>query len=391
VAALAIVVILAATPASTAAQTVDEFFAGRSVEDVWVHINSRDWETLRARVTENTFYPCDLQWRSVRVYNAGCRSRGAGSRNPWKPGLDVDFDHYVTGQRFLGLSELVLDNLWQDDALLQERVTMSVFRRVGIAAPREAHVRLFVGSARQFMGLYTVVDAIDLPFLQRAFGVPDAYLYEYRWHDVYHFEDLGNELEPYAFRFEARTHEHESMFGLYSPIRELIFAINDAPLERIGEVLDLPWLINYLAVDNYLGDWDGLLGYAGLNNFYVMHVPGVPVRLIPWDKDVEFFDVMMPPTHNFEFNVLASKIRADPVAWRQYLRVLLDLAANNQAIQDEFEREFTQIEAVALADPVKRPTNEEFEAEIVRIRLFLQQRPAVVRNYIDELAPDLTR
>ena len=146
-----------------------------------------------------------------------------------------------------------------------------------------------------------------------------------------------------------------------------------------------------MSVDYYVGDWEGLLGDSGLNYFYVMHVAGVPVRLIPWDKDVEFFDVMMPPTHNFEFNVLASKIRADPVAWRQYLRVLLDLAANNQAIQDEFEREFTQIEAVALADPVKRPTNEEFEAEIVRIRLFLQQRPAVVRNYIDELAPDLTR
>ena len=68
---------------------------------------------------------------------------------------------------------------------------MSVFRRVGIAAPREAHVRLFVGSARQFMGLYTVVDAIDLPFLQRAFGVPDAYLYEYHWHAV---------LQEHAFR-----------------------------------------------------------------------------------------------------------------------------------------------------------------------------------------------
>jgi len=387
---LAVVIILAATPASTAAQTVDEFFAGQSVEDLWVHINSRDWQTLRARANENTFYPCDVQWRSVRVYNAGCRSRGGGSRTGIKPGLDVDFDRYVTAQRFLGLSELVLDNLWQDDALLQERVTMSAFRRVGIAAPREAHVRLFVGSARQFMGLYTVVEAIDLSFLQRAFGVSDAYLYEYHWNDVYHFEDLGNELEPYALRFEARTHEHESMFGLYSPIRELIAVINDAPLERIGEVLDLPLLINYLAVDNYLGDWDGLLGYAGLNNFYLMRVPGALSKLIPWDKDVEFYDVLMPPRHNFEYNVLASKIWADPLAVRQYLRVLLDLAASNQAIQDEFEREFAQIEAVALADPWKRQTNAEFEAKIEELRLFFQQRPAVVRGYVEQLSPELT-
>jgi hypothetical protein len=180
------------------------------------------------------------------------------------------------------------------------------------------------------------------------------------------------------------------MFGLYSPIRELIAVINDAPLERIGEVLDLPLLINYLAVDNYLGDWDGLLGYAGLNNFYLMRVPGALSKLIPWDKDVEFYDVLMPPRHNFEYNVLASKIWADPLAVRQYLRVLLDLAAGNQAIQDEFEREFAQIEAVALADPWKRQTNAEFEAKIEELRLFFQQRPAVVRGYVEQLSPELT-
>ena len=252
-------------------------------------------------------------------------------------------------------------------------------------------MRLFVGSTRQFMGLYTAVEAFDIPFLQRALGAPDAYLYEYRWHDVYHFEDLGNELEPYAFRFEARTHENESMFNLYSPIRELIAVINDAPLERIGEVLDLPGLINYLAVENYLADWDGVLGYAGLNNFYLLRVPGSPIQLIPWDKDVEFFDVAMPPQHNFEFNLLASKIWADPVAVRQYLRALLDLAAGNQALRDEFEREFAQIDAVALADPWKLQTNEAFETRIAEIRSFFQQRPAVVRTYVEQLAPDLTR
>ena len=389
-ASIAVVFILAIPP-SAAAQTADEFFAGQSVEDVWVHINGRDWQTLRARVTENTYYPCDVQWRSVRVYNAGCRARGTGSRNPVKPGIEVHFDRYVTGQRFLGMSQLVIDNLWQDEAMLQERVTMTAFRRVGIVAPREAHVRLFVGSTRQFMGLYTVVEAFDTSFLQRAFGAPDAYLYEYRWHDVYHFEDLGNELEPYAFRFEARTHENESTSGLYSPIRELIAVINDAPLEKIGEALDLPLLINYLAVENYLGDWDGLLGYAGLNNFYLMRVPGAPFKLVPWDKDVEFFDVLMPPQHNFEFNVLASKIWADPVAVRQYLRVLLDLAASNQGLEDEFEREFAQIEAVGLADPWKLQTNDAFEKRIGEIRSFFQQRPAIVRAYVEQLAPELTR
>jgi len=388
-AAVAVAATLMLIPARAVAQTAGEFFAGQSVEDVWVHINSRDWQLLRSQFQLNTFYPCDVQWRSVRVYNAGCRSRGSGSRNPIKPGLDIDFDRYVSGQRFLGFAELVLDNLWQDPSMLQERLTMWAFQRVGVPAPREAHIKLFVGGDRRFMGVYTAVEAIDSTFLARAFGTPGAYLYEYRWVDVYNFENLGNELEPYAARFAPRTHENESTFALYAPIRDLVALINDAPLDRIGEALDLRLLTSQLAVENYVSDWDGLLGYAGLNNFYLTLTPGAAARVIPWDKDVEFVDFALPPWHNVEFNVLARKIWDDPTVVRQYLRVLLDLSNLGQALQDEFQREASQIDAFAHADPLKAQTNAEYDAAVEHLRAFLRDRPAIVRDYVNRLAPDL--
>lgn len=388
-AAAVVAAMLMLVPARAAAQTAGEFFAGESVEDVWVHINSRDWQLLRLHFDQNTFYPCDVQWRSVRVYNAGCRSRGSGSRSSTKPGLDIKFDRYVTGQRFLGLAELVLDNLWQDPSMLQERLTMGAFQRVGVAAPREAHIKLFVGSAGQFMGVYTAVEAIDSAFLLRTFNTPNAYLYEYRWLDVYNFENLGIELEPYAARFEARTHETESMFALYAPIRDLIELFNEAPIDRIGEALDLGSLTRQLAVENYVSDWDGLLGNWGLNNFYLTLMPGAPARLIPWDKDVEFIDFTLPPDHSVESNILAQKIWGDPGVRRQYLQALLDLAALGPALQDEFERIASQIEALAHVDPVKPQTNADFDAAVEQVRAFLRDRPAIVRAFVNRLAPDL--
>ena len=51
----------------------------------------------------------------------GIRSRGQGSRNPIKIGLRVDMARYTTGQTLAGLSTIILDNLWQDDALIRER------------------------------------------------------------------------------------------------------------------------------------------------------------------------------------------------------------------------------------------------------------------------------
>lgn len=272
--------------------------------------------------------------------------------------------------------------------MIQERLTMWLFRRTGVAAPRESHVRLYVGAAREFAGVYAAVEPVDSTFLERAFGERDAYLYEYRWQDVYHFEDLGNELEPYALRFEPRSHVVASMFALYSPIRELVATINEAPVERIAESLDLRSLAAQLAVENYVSDWDGLLGYAGLNNFYLSHTPGAPFKVIPWDKDVEFIDVGLRPSHNVEFNVLARKLWADPAASQRYLTVLLGLANIGGEIQDELEREFAQIESSAIADRLKPGTNDEFTAAIDKLRQFVRERPSVVRTYISELAAE---
>lgn len=387
--ALAILFVAIARPVPASAQTADEFFAGESFDDLWVHINARDWQALRAHYEDETFYPCDLQWRSVRVYNAGCKSRGYGSRNGIKPGLDIRFDRYVTGQRFLGVSELVLDNLWQDRSMLQERLTMALFRSAGVAASREAHVKLFVGSAREFAGVYVAVEAIDTSFLQRAFGSSDGYLYEYRWRDIYQFEDLGVELEPYAYRFAPRTHVYDSMFALYAPVRDLITAINEAPLDQLDQLLDLQSVIAELAVENYVSDWDGLLGYAGLNNFYLYRAAGAPVRVIPWDKDTAFFDVTLPPNHNMDGNVLARRIWNDAGYRRRYLQALLDVAAAAAPLELELEREYEQIQAVAFADPLKPETNEEFLQAIDGLRAFVGQRQAIVRRYVRGLAPDL--
>jgi spore coat protein CotH len=201
---VAILASLLALPAS--AQTADDLLGGRELHDIWLQVNGRDWQALRAAPNANTFYPCDVEWRGIKVYNAGCRSRGRASRSGTKPGLLIQFDRYVRDQRFLGLSTLVLDNLWQDPSMLKERVAMAFFRKMGLPAPRESHARVYIGAARELWGVYGVVEDVDERFLQHALGDDTGYLYEYHWLDDYRLTDLGPDLGPYAMRFEPRTH-----------------------------------------------------------------------------------------------------------------------------------------------------------------------------------------
>lgn len=132
---------------------------------------------LHEHYQENTYYTAVLSWQDLRVRNVAVRSRGTGSRNPVKIGLRVDFDRYTTGQNFLGLRSLILDNNWQDPSLLTERTAMAFFERLGEPAPRESYCRLFVNNV--FQGLCSIVESVDTPFLARIYGDDQGLLFRF--------------------------------------------------------------------------------------------------------------------------------------------------------------------------------------------------------------------
>ncbi|MBI2833799.1 MAG: CotH kinase family protein, partial [Acidobacteria bacterium] len=136
----------AACASQVAAQTQNDFFDDTTLQEVRLVISSRDWQTLRAHADEDTYYPADLTWRGVTVRNAGIRSRGSGTRSDVKPSLKVDINRYRSNQQFLGLKGFILKNMLTDASLLRERLTMKMFARMGIPAPREAHARLYVNN-----------------------------------------------------------------------------------------------------------------------------------------------------------------------------------------------------------------------------------------------------
>ena len=63
---------------------------GSALNDVWVHINARDWEALHTHYLEDTYYPVDFEWQGVKVRNAGIRVRGNATRSGHKPSFRID-------------------------------------------------------------------------------------------------------------------------------------------------------------------------------------------------------------------------------------------------------------------------------------------------------------
>jgi len=369
---------------SAIAQTASDLFDDNVLHTLHIAIHSGDWDRLRAGYLDNDYYPADLTWNGVRVSNVGVRSRGYGTRSAVKPGLKIEFDRYSTRGQFLGLRALVLDNLLQDKSMIRERVAMAFLRRFGVPASREAFARVFVNG--QYAGLYAMVEAVDRTFAQRTLGDANGALFEYRWLRPYHAEYLGDDLDFYRPLFEPRAREDDSIFNLYDPVRELFRAINDAPpesfREAVGTRLDLEATLRLVAADVLLGEVDGLLGFAGMNNFYLhRHSTTQRHQILPWDKDYALVQWDYPITAGMSENVLIRRALDDPELRSLFAGLLVEAvesAIDAGWLERETVRAYEQIRDAALADALKPYTNEEFEAEVAAVIDLARRRPAFV-------------
>jgi spore coat protein CotH len=387
------------------------FYDGTALHDVLITMKPDDWETLKANYLLDTYYPADFQWRHVKIPVVGIRSRGAGSRSANKPSLRLDFNRYREDQKFLGVSAMVFANAVQDPAMLNRRLSMSVFAAMELPAPRVVHARLFVNG--EYVGLYEVVEAIEKAFLRRAFGWDstgrkrrdEGFLFEYKWEEGYDWSYFGFDLERYARLFEPKTHELEAPSVLYSPIDAMMRTINevrDSDFEaEVGEYLYLAVFIRHLAVERFISDIDGFLGDWGPNNFYLYRFEGRTLSaVIPWDKDSTFYDLNDDIYHGFERSVLGRRILSLPALRRAYLESLIDCAATvaqpdapNSPVswlEAELLRQRAQILEAAQADGNKPYPNERVEEAHQELLEFVRNRSAYVidlaRREIERLA-----
>jgi spore coat protein CotH len=394
-----IVAILA--PAPAAAQTTDDLFNPDVIHRLDLLVNGRDWEKLQANFLTNEYYPADVTWNTLTVRNVGIRVRGLSTRSATKPALRVDMNRYTTGQQFLGLKSFLLDNLLSDPTGIKELVVMRLYQQMGLPAPREAHVALYVNN--NFAGLYVIIESIDKDFLARVFGerTPgdtenDGHLFEYDWQDPWRWEYLGPQLEAYAPKFGPHTHEQGSMTELYGPIEELVRTINEGAdfAGSMNSYLDLPLLMRQLAVQNFVAEYDGILGFNGTANFYLYRFEdSTRSQFIPWDEDRAFHATDWPIFQFHDVYTLTQRAMSVPALRTAYLDALLEVTALAMApatadpqgpgwLENEVNTRRVQITSLMHADPLKPYTNEEFEAAMDALAAFAVPRAAYVRGVV---------
>jgi hypothetical protein len=182
-------------------------------------------------------------------------------------------------------------------------------------------------------------------------------------------------------------------------MREITEARDDLFEHDVSPFLDLPQFMKYVAIQSELAEWDGLLGYAGINNFYLYRFEkSTRSQFLDWDADNTFRAVDYSITAEHDTNMLMKRAMKIPSLRNMYFTSLLEAARSLEEYSDdeaqadkklkiaprgwlerEVDRLYAQIGPTMRADTLKNFTNDEFEEAVGSLRQFARERGFYVR------------
>lgn len=222
--------------------------------------------------------------------NSSYRFAGDGIKRPFH----LDFNRYVEGAQFHGLKSLCLSNNAMDESHVREAVAYEVYRAAGVPAARTAFVELTLDVPglfdRKLAGLYTAVEPVDKTFLKEHFDSGKGMLLKpERVHGIEYFGDDWKAYERYTPKDDPSKKEKARFIAF----AKLVNRADDATFRKeIGDYLDVPGFLKFVAATAYLANMDSFLG-PGHNVYIFLNPTTNRFHFLPWDLN-QAFGTMFP-------------------------------------------------------------------------------------------------
>ncbi|MSU79509.1 MAG: hypothetical protein EXS16_15635 [Gemmataceae bacterium] len=311
----------------------------------------------------------DLEFEDAVVKEIGIRYKGnstyKSSENHPKRPLKLDINHFHSEQKLHGLSGLSLGNNIMDQTRLRETLAYSLFHSVKLPAPRTAFAKVHLTVPdkydRTYIGLYTLIEPVDKPFLREHFKNDNGMLLKPE--RVQGIMYLGDNWTAYNDKYNPKREPTDAQKKRFIEFAKLVNTADDATFKaKIGDYLDVDGFLRYAAVNSLLVNIDSFFG-LGHNYFLYLHPKTKQFHFIPWDMDLAFggfffagpdqidWSIAKPYTGNNKLTerVLAIGIYKD--AYRGYLKTLTEKAFNAKIMMDKIEK----LEAVVKDAIAKEP------------------------------------
>lgn len=153
------------------------------IMDFQIIADEAEWKSMLENATAEEYITATVIINGTKIENVGIRPKGnsslstvASSSTTDRFSFKIEFDHYVTGQTWLGLDKIVVNNMQGDASYLKEYLSYDIMDYVGVEAPLYAFADIFVNGEQ--WGFYLAVEALEDSYAKRVYGNDHGKLYK---------------------------------------------------------------------------------------------------------------------------------------------------------------------------------------------------------------------
>jgi putative membrane-bound dehydrogenase-like protein len=331
--------------------------------------------TSDKRESERNLFGAEFPWAQAdfsaegKTYKkVGLRYSGEityfASAQSLKRPMKIEFNRFAD-QRFHGLASLQLHAMPMDPAKGREALAYSVFRAAGVPAPRTAfaEVTLTVPGKydKEYLGVYTVVESVDKPFLEDRFGTDKGVLMKpFQVRSADQFGDAWDRYKgPYRPQSEPTKEEAQRVMAF----ARLVNRASDAEFRKeIESYLDVDQFLRFLAANAFTSNLES--AFALGHNYYLYLNPKTN-KFVFLPGDLEFalanFLLMgtadqlmdLSLTHPYAgANKLVDRLLAIKEVSEKYQTLLKELSEKTFT-KEQLQKEIAEVEKVTR-EPLAR-------------------------------------
>jgi len=343
---------------------------------------------------------CSLFYNGIEWYHVGIRYKGNSSlQRAYQSGskklsFKFDFDQYeddypdLKNQRFYGFKQLNLNNNFEDQSLMREKVTADLFRSFGVVAPHTRFCAVYVnhGEGLEFYGVYALVEEVDDTVLEDQFGDDDGNLYKPDGNAASFGKDTYSEEQ-----FVKKSNEDEAD---YSDVLALYNALNDDETREsdsitwasnLEKIINMPKFLKWLAANTVMQNWDT---YGNMtHNYYLYNDPSTGLlNWIPWDNNEALYDdnrslsLSLSEVSNLwpliNYVMTQDKYKNE---YEAYLKSFVDDVYTSDTMNTLYDKYYT-----LLKDYATEEGNTNFLNAVSTLRSHVNSRTTAVSTYLSE-------
>ena len=350
----------------------DDLFAQPKVWRLKIELPPAAQEALRK--DPKTYVKATLREGTVTLADVGVRLKGNGSFQglDQKPSLAIKFHEFTPGQKFHGVSKVLLNNSRQDPTCLCEALGGEVFRAAGVPAARVTFARVELNG--RDAGLYTLVEAANRDFLSQHFKKSKGNLYEGSNNDVTDKLDKDSG--------DAAT-EQTDLKALATATKE------PDPAQRwrkLAALLDVERFISFAAAEVITWHHDGYT--MDRNNYRIYHDPASDQMVfLPHGLDQLFGKADGPLIPDWK-GLVAKSVLSTPTGQARYLEKMSSLL-NTVFKADALQARVNELSAMirpSLAETSSGQTKA-FDDAVTKLREHIARRATFIGQQLKALPP----